>query len=83
MGIPVISQPSEGIIEFLEPGREIETVAPEPEAIAEGIQKLISQKNYALILAENGLKKYQETFTVSKFTNDFSGIIRKVTEEHD
>lgn len=83
MGIPVISQPSEGIIEFLEPGSEIETVAPKPEALAEGIQKLISQKEYALMLAENGFKKYQETFTVSKFTRDFSDIIRKVTGEHD
>lgn len=83
MGIPVISQPSEGIVEFLEPGREIETVTAKPENLAEGIQKLISQKEYTLMLAENGLRKYQETFTVSKFTNDFSAIIRKVTGEHD
>jgi glycosyltransferase involved in cell wall biosynthesis len=81
MQIPVITQPSEGVLEFLEPGRDLETVEPTPEGIADGIKKFYSAPQYAIDVSKNGYARYQEFFTPERFLAEFTKLLKTKDED--
>ena len=75
MGRPIVTTPVGGIPEAIENGKNGILVEPEPEKIAEAIEKLIKDETLRRKLGENAKKTAEEKFTWEKTAETFIKIV--------
>ncbi|MGZ8887447.1 MAG: glycosyltransferase, partial [Nitrososphaeraceae archaeon] len=56
-------------------------IADDEKAFAKGIIKIIEDKHYAKIIAENLYKLVKEKFTIENLENEMSAIINELNKE--
>ena len=80
-GTPVIAYRSGGIPELIDHERTGLLIDPHPTALAEGIQRLISDSEMCHRLALNGREEWRARFTQSAFREAVCRVISRVNDD--
>jgi glycosyltransferase involved in cell wall biosynthesis len=80
-GTPVVAYPSGGIPELIRHGDTgILTAQAGPEALAAGIEGLLTNPDLMARLSVNGRREWETRFRLDRFRNDVAGVIERACD---
>ena len=82
IGVPVVATKVGGVVEIIDDGVDGLLVYPkDPDALAEGMQKVLKDNSFASRLAQNGRRKVEDKFTLDKMAENTLKVYHEAAEE--